>query len=645
MANEGAHANRSLTGDQILAALLGLGASGAAFADDVFAIKGSSDATKLARFEVDGLTTATTRVYTLPDATMVVAGSAAALTSGRVPYATTGGLLTDSAKLTWDEVNSNLTVGDGTSLCSVLYNGAAGTERRFRFQTAGVDRWKLYCTSTAESGSDAGSDLSINARTDAGASIDNPILIVRATGGAITLARPVTISTASSGLTIAKTTGTTLVVSSTTASSSGTTGAFTLAGGMGILGSIFADGGRVVIGPTSQSVCISGTTTTATFFQSQGTSTTTAGMSNVRWSANALGAACVFAKSRGAAVGTHAVVTNNDVLGLVIANGSDGAAFRESAHIRFDVDGSTISSTSMPGRIVFLTTPSGSVTPAEVMRIDAAGLVTLNATNGTGLTIAKTSGTTLVVSSTTAATSTTAASVTLAGGLAVAAGAYFGGNCVWQISGTAPSIAASTVAAFIRCSTASTGCSFTTIAGNTGEGVLWFGDTDTETGSGAIRYAHSTDTLKLQAGGVNAQLALTATAATFASTAPVTFGASALSTHATAGVGYATGAGGTVTQATSKATAVTLSKVCGTITMNAAALAAGATVSFTWTNTAIAATDFIGLRHDSAGTVGAYQVDVTPAAGSATITVTNRSAGSLSEAIVLKFAVVKAVTA
>lgn len=59
-------------------------------------ISGSSDGTKLLRFEVDGLTTGTTRVATMPDANIVIAGSASALTSGRMALATTGGLLIDS---------------------------------------------------------------------------------------------------------------------------------------------------------------------------------------------------------------------------------------------------------------------------------------------------------------------------------------------------------------------------------------------------------------------------------------------------------------------------------------------------------------------------------------------------------------------
>jgi hypothetical protein len=108
--------------------------------------------------------------------------------------------------------------------------------------------------------------------------------------------------------------------------------------------------------------------------------------------------------------------------------------------------------------------------------------------------------------------------------------------------------------------------------------------------------------------------------------------------------GYGTGAGGTVTQGTDKATAVTLNTRCGTITMNAAALAAATTVSFTLTNSQIAATDVLILNHASGGTAGSYALNAQAAAGSASINVRNVSGGSLSEAIVIRFAVVKATT-
>lgn len=109
--------------------------------------------------------------------------------------------------------------------------------------------------------------------------------------------------------------------------------------------------------------------------------------------------------------------------------------------------------------------------------------------------------------------------------------------------------------------------------------------------------------------------------------------------------GYITGEGGTVTQLTSKSTGVTLNKKCGQITMNAASLAASTTVSFVLTNSTIAATDLLVLNHVSGGTFGAYTLNGRAAAGSATIDVRNVSAGALLEAVVIGYAVVKAVTA
>lgn len=104
--------------------------------------------------------------------------------------------------------------------------------------------------------------------------------------------------------------------------------------------------------------------------------------------------------------------------------------------------------------------------------------------------------------------------------------------------------------------------------------------------------------------------------------------------------GYGTGRG-TVTQATNKSTGVTLNAPCGAITMNGAALNADTTVSFTLTNTSIAATDLLVLNHVSGGTAGSYVLNAQAAAGSASINVRNITAGSLSEAIVIGFAVIK----
>jgi hypothetical protein len=119
-----------------------------------------------------------------------------------------------------------------------------------------------------------------------------------------------------------------------------------------------------------------------------------------------------------------------------------------------------------------------------------------------------------------------------------------------------------------------------------------------------------------------------------------------LSSHATGGIGYATGAGGTVAQATNKSTAVTLNKATGTITMQATNITAGSTATFTFNNTAIAATDQIVMTHHSVGTFGSYTINCrATGAGTASVAVRNNTAGTLGEAIVLRFFVNKSVDA
>lgn len=117
--------------------------------------------------------------------------------------------------------------------------------------------------------------------------------------------------------------------------------------------------------------------------------------------------------------------------------------------------------------------------------------------------------------------------------------------------------------------------------------------------------------------------------------------------QATTSIGYPTGAGGTVTQATSKSTGVTLDKICGRITMNNATLNRVTSVTFTLTNSFIAATDVIIVNIASGATAGAYTITVeVVAAGSCNISLHNLLTGTdLSEAVALNFAVIKAVNA
>jgi len=105
-------------------------------------------------------------------------------------------------------------------------------------------------------------------------------------------------------------------------------------------------------------------------------------------------------------------------------------------------------------------------------------------------------------------------------------------------------------------------------------------------------------------------------------------------------LGYSTDAQGAVTQLTSKSTGVTLDKSCGQITMNNAALAGTTNVTFTLTNSLIGVKDVLVLNVYG-GTAGSYNVWVSGlATGSATITVRNITGGSLSEAIVINYAII-----
>jgi hypothetical protein len=86
--------------------------------------------------------------------------------------------------------------------------------------------------------------------------------------------------------------------------------------------------------------------------------------------------------------------------------------------------------------------------------------------------------------------------------------------------------------------------------------------------------------------------------------------------------------GAAVTQATSRATGVTINAPAGQITMDATSLAAGAEASFVVTNSFVTATSVPVVALATVGT-GSPQVYVsTVAAGSFTITITNLHAAT-----------------
>jgi len=111
--------------------------------------------------------------------------------------------------------------------------------------------------------------------------------------------------------------------------------------------------------------------------------------------------------------------------------------------------------------------------------------------------------------------------------------------------------------------------------------------------------------------------------------------------YASQELGYSAAAQGAVTQATSKSTGVTLNKSMGRITMNAASLAAGASVTFTLTNSFISANDVVIVTVSGGGTAGAYWPYVSSlTAGSAVIGLWNSTGGALAEAVIINFAII-----
>lgn len=76
------------------------------------------------------------------------------------------------------------------------------------------------------------------------------------------------------------------------------------------------------------------------------------------------------------------VAANNNPLVEFDAWGYGTSSYAKAAGISIAVDGSTISNSSMPGRIVFSTTPSDAIIPVERLRISNSGVTTLA---GTGI--------------------------------------------------------------------------------------------------------------------------------------------------------------------------------------------------------------------------------------------------------------------
>ena len=117
-----------------------------------------------------------------------------------------------------------------------------------------------------------------------------------------------------------------------------------------------------------------------------------------------------------------------------------------------------------------------------------------------------------------------------------------------------------------------------------------------------------------------------------------------LLTSGTGGLGYGTGSGGTVTQLTSKSTAVTLNKPSGRIILSNSAINSGSSVYFLFQNSIIEIKDTIKVTTVGASyiSVGAYSVKAEAVStGQCYIVITNNTGITLSESVQLNFTVTK----
>ena len=103
------------------------------------------------------------------------------------------------------------------------------------------------------------------------------------------------------------------------------------------------------------------------------------------------------------------------------------------------------------------------------------------------------------------------------------------------------------------------------------------------------------------------------------------------------------GVGGSVSQATSKTTAVTLNAPSGQIVLNSTNLITQQVARFTLNNTSIEANDVLIVNRKSGGSDSSYQFWVdSVSAGSCQICVQNISGFPLAESVTIGFAVIKA---
>lgn len=186
----------------------------------------------------------------------------------------------------------------------------------------------------------------------------------------------------------------------------GTTDDFTLAGATGANIMSVATGtttarffGAVNIGGTFTRRSQSGVLSQ---FQVEGTDFDTSSMS-LTANNNSFATTCpafFFSRSRGTSVGSNTIVQSGDRLGIMLFMGADGSLPQAGGIIQAVVDGAP-GAGSMPTKLEFMTSPSGSVSPVVGFTIRSTGAIEINNTVAAAVAIASTHKVTMVIGGTT----------------------------------------------------------------------------------------------------------------------------------------------------------------------------------------------------------------------------------------------------
>ena len=128
--------------------------------------------------------------------------------------------------------------------------------------------------------------------------------------------------------------------------------------------------GRVLVGATSAPDSYAGLSSQK--LTVAGTAYADSSLAVINYQNDSIGGGLNLGHSRNTTIGSHTVVQNGDIVGIVRFSGSDGSGMRAAAFIKAEIDG-TPGANDMPGRLVFSTTSDSASSPTERARITSGG--------------------------------------------------------------------------------------------------------------------------------------------------------------------------------------------------------------------------------------------------------------------------------